>query len=673
MRNFQFISIKLTLGLITGILLGYYFSINPIYPGISIPFLLIALGYYKKKEKRDAFPIFGLLAALLLICLGILVVTLSNLLSNRNHYAKQLSGQEQLFEIKVKSVLKPTSFSERYVVAVKYCDSSKVSGKLLLNLPLDSITNEFKIDDEFVFIGAPELVKKPLNPHQFDYKDYLKKQGISHQIRLEKAPLVKIPKPSKTLVGIASNFRDDLIKNLKTYNFGEAELSVIQALILGKRDDISNETYNDYKNAGAVHILAVSGLHIGILLIILQFLFKPLEVLRKGKQLKTVLVITALWVFAVIAGLSPSVVRAVTMFSFLAYAMNLNRPTNTFNIIALSIFFILLFKPLFLFQVGFQMSYLAVLAIVWIYPKLQRFWYPDNWLIRKLWQLLSVSLSAQLGVLPLSLFYFHQFPSLFFITNLIVVPFLGLILGIGVLVVVLAAMKALPEFLVEAYNYLITQMNAIISWVGNQEGFVFRDIPYDQVQLILGYAFIIGMVLYLTKPKFKNIVMFLGSLSGLLIWGIFNQYSLKTEERLILLHQTRNSVIIHQTAENLTVLHRNENLNQKIVNDFRVAERITEVKSSDLRNSYSIDGKSLVILDSTGVYPNQLHLDYVLLTESPKINLERLLDSIKPKVVLADGSNYKSYVHRWEATCLKRKVPFHHTGEKGAYYFKLNK
>ena len=166
-----------------------------------------------------------------------------------------------------------------------------------------------------------------------------------------------------------------------------------------------------------------------------------------------IIVVSLLWGFALVAGFSASVVRAVTMFTFVAYALYLNRPSNTFNILALSMFFILLLiNPMLLFQVGFQMSYAAVFAIVWIYPLLQRLWFPKNVVVRKLWQLLSVSVAAQLGVLPISLFYFHQFAGLFFITNLAIVPFLGLVLGMGILVIILSLLNLLPDFLVRAWS-----------------------------------------------------------------------------------------------------------------------------------------------------------------------------------------------------------------------------
>lgn len=667
MRVFDFISVKLTLCLITGILLGFYFDFSPTAYLIPLVVLFFATGWLFKKQKRNAFPLFGIVAAATTICLGMFTVSLSNPIHSNDHYSIS-TKKEKLWHVKVTEILKPTSFSNRYISKVKHVDSDRASGKLLLSFPLDSLF-ELNVDDELFFYGNPKMVNPPLNPYQFDYQGYLQKKGIHHQIQLQPNGIVKSKKASKTLFGLASNFREFLIHRLNQYEFGEEELGVIQALLLGKRDDISDATYNDYKNAGAVHILAVSGLHVGIILLLLQFLLRPLERLPKGKQLKIIVVILLLWVFAFVAGLSPSIIRAVTMFSFLAYGMNLNRPVNQFNIIALSIFFILLINPMFLFEVGFQMSYAAVIAIVWIYPKLQRFWYPESWLVRKTWQLLSVSVAAQLGVLPLSLFYFHQFPALFFISNLVIIPFLGIILGLGILVLLLASLKGLPNFLIVAYNFLIQTMNSVVGWVAKQEGFVFRDIPFDALQLVLGYALIFGLILTLSKPKFKNLALLFMSIIGLTGYGIYNQWKLNNTEQLVLAHQTRNSILLHQKDSQLNVLAQDFESAKQIVTNFKVAERILSANFDSLQNSYKFGDQSIYLMDSLGVYPVKRQLDYLILTQSPKVNLERLLDSLQPKIILADGSNYKSYIDCWKKTALKRKLPFHYTGEKGAYVF----
>ena len=604
---------------------------------------------------------------------GIFTVTISTSSTWERRSGNPKEDVSGLWELKIQEVLKQNSYSQRYITKLHSLDGSKSRGKLLLTLPLDSTAKQLRVDDELALWGKAETIHPPLNPNSFDYQDYLAKQGIQRQIRAEPNQFRIQENPSSTLYGIASRFRNRIISNLKQEAFGKEELSVIQALVLGQRDDISEDTYKSYRDAGAVHILAVSGLHVGILLLLFQFLLSPLERIPKGKTFKLISVVLLLWMYAFIAGLSPSIVRAVTMFSFVAYAMHLNRPTNAFNILALSMFFILLIKPLFLFQVGFQMSYAAVFAIVWLYPKLQRFWSLENVILQKSWQLMSVSIAAQLGVLPISLYYFHQFPALFFVSNLLVVPFLGLLLGMGILVIVMSLTHTLPHQMVEAYNFLIGAMNAIVEWVGKQEGFVIRDIPFDQVQMVLGYVLIIQLVRALSKPRVKNI-WFLGV--GILLmqlWVIWKQWQSNTSQSLILAHQTKQSLLLHHQGDVLNVHCRDTLLKPRWVQNFKIAERIASTKVHELKNSYRLNQNRIFVMDSFGNYPAKSGVDYIVLTQSPKVHLGRLLDSVQPKAVLADGSNYRSYVEQWKTTCAQKEIPFHSTSEKGFYVFNFDK
>ena len=188
------------------------------------------------------------------------------------------------------------------------------------------------------------------------------------------------------------------------------------------------------------------------------------------------IIVLLLWCFAIIAGLSPSVTRAVTMFSTISIAMHLKRPTNIYNTLVISAFVILLFKPTFLFEVGFQMSYLAVLGIVSVQPIIYKLWKPKLWAVDKIWQIFSVTLAAQAGVVPISLFYFHQFPGLFFISNLVVIPFLGAILIGGILVIITSLLNILPQVLANIYGMIISWMNDFVSWVSLQEEFLFKEI-----------------------------------------------------------------------------------------------------------------------------------------------------------------------------------------------------
>ncbi len=668
MKLLAFVPIKLTLLLIIGILIGFYFPFD-IRFALAIPVILfMVLGIVFSTRPNTNSTFFGLIGALTTITLGIFISIQAQPLHHNSHYSNlSIDGQNQ-WQLKITEVLKPTSFSERYVAMVNGVNSSRSTGKILLSGPLDTTQNRLKVDDKIWLFSEVLPIHPPLNPHQFDYRDYMKKLGMYHQLKLTPSNYVKSENPERTIFGLASSARNHIIEKLKQANFGPNELSIIQALLLGERSNISAETYTDYKDAGAVHILAVSGLHIGVLLLLIQFLLQPL----RNRSATLLISVILLWGFAFVAGLSPSIIRACTMFSFVAYALYLNRPSNTFNILALSMFFILLFiNPNLLFQVGFQMSYAAVFAIVWIYPLLQKLWFPKNKILRYLWQLLSVSVAAQLGVLPISLFYFHQFPGLFFISNLLIVPALGFILGTGILVIVLALINLLPDWLVLFFNKLIGWMNGIVAWVADQESFIFKSISFDYGQLILAYL-AIGMLVYLVQRiSFRPVVFFLFSLVCFQTWTIYKHYSASATNEVLVLHQTKNSIVLNKNGTRLEVLTNNLEAPEKVLSDYRIGERIDSISYETLVNSYDVFGLPLLIIDSLGIYPEQNPEQIVLLTYSPRINLERLLLTIRPKQIIADGSNYKSYVERWKKTCSKNKIPFHYTGEKGAYYWPL--
>ncbi|MGF1557481.1 MAG: ComEC/Rec2 family competence protein [Flavobacteriaceae bacterium] len=670
MQLLRFVPIKLTIFLVVGILIGNYLGATILFSLLTALVSLCLLGWlFLKSVKRDAI-LFGIATLTTTVSIGILAISLWLPENWEGHYSHSDLQRAHGFGIKITEVLKPNAFTNRYIGMLIEVDGHHATGKIMLNSPNDSSNLNLKVDQELLVYGHLDEIKAPLNPHQFDYRKYLHRLGIYHELRLTKENYSLSEYSTVTIYGLAAAFRNKISSKLKETDFGQDELGIIQALLLGQRADISETTYDNYKNAGAVHILAVSGLHIGILLMLLQFIFRPIESLPKGKTIKLIIIVVQLWGFALVAGFSASVVRAVTMFTFVAYALYLNRPSNTFNILALSMFFILLLiNPMLLFQVGFQMSYAAVFAIVWIYPLLQRLWFPKNVVVRKLWQLLSVSVAAQLGVLPISLFYFHQFPGLFFISNLLIVPFLGLVLGMGILVIILSLLNWLPDFLVKLYDTLIRLMNTVIEWVAQQEAFIFENIPFDSTQLLLSYAVIFSLLAILTKSTFKRVVVFLSSILLFQLWSFYATYQASKKETLLLAHQTQNSVLMYQKGGHIDIFTTKPEVIDRIVTAYSIAERTVKLKHEILQNSYQFGDKSILFIDSVGVYSENPRADYLVLIQSPKINLERLLDSIRPKILIADGSNYRSSIDRWKTTCAKRKLPFHYTGEKGAYYF----
>jgi len=664
-----YLPLHFTMQVILGILCQYYFNIWQ-FGFLKIGFLflvLLLLLLIKQKVLRT------LVSFLLFYFVGVSSVYLNNDLNYSNHYSKQVNSQKLSF-FKITKVLKPNDYYHKYEAKVIKNDTSVTCGKVLLNIAKNDTLIQHSIDD--ILIAKPEFqeVSKPSNPFQFNYREFLIKQGIYQQVYLKENEYLVQKGIQNTMIGYSDQFRNRVDVSLKKYNFKPDELAVINALLLGKRVHISKELLEDYANAGAIHILAVSGLHVGIILLILSILLKPLERLKKGRILKTVLIVIFLWMFAFIAGLSASVVRAVTMFTFLAIGMFFNRKNVVLFSLISSLFLLLIFKPMFLFDVGFQMSYLAVFGIVILQPKFYKLWQPKNILFDKLWQLTTVSLAAQIGVLPLSLFYFHQFPGLFILSNLIIVPFLGLILMGGILIVLLALLNILPKFFADVYGLIISLMNNFVSWISNQEDFLFTEISLSFKAMVSIYVVIAFGIYFFTHRKAKSLVYFLFFVLILQGMVLFENYQTENKEEFIVFHKSRNSIFGERNGTAFTIHHDLDPVKVKLVNaikSYKINEDINVKYQNDISNIYQFKHHKILVVDSLGVYDldgfkNQI----VLLKQSPKINLKRLIKKLEPKQIVADGSNYKSYVQRWKTTSKELKIPFHDTSRNGAFILK---
>lgn len=673
MKLLNFTIIKLTIFLVLGIVLAHYVQFNlktVLYATLT---LIVFTGIYWKwlQNKIDRLPFFGLLSYVCMIGLGMLSYVIQDETLQENHYTNlKLDETYNAITFKIKERLKPDQYNEKFIVAINTVNKESASGKLLINIKKDSLKTHFFVDDVFFVSSKFEDIQKPLNPHQFDYSKYLALRQVYQQLYLKSTEMHLISDKTTSIYGYADQLRSRINTKLVAAGFKTDALSIMNALLLGQRQTIDKNIYNNYVNSGTIHILAVSGLHVGIILWILNYVFAPLLYLKYGNYVRPIILVAILWSFAVIAGLSPSVTRAVSMFSIISIAMHLKRSTNIYNTLVISAFFILLVKPMFLFEVGFQMSYLAVLGIVSVQPIIYKLWNPKYFVVDKIWQIFTVTLAAQAGVVPISLYYFHQFPGLFFISNLVVIPFLGVILGFGLLIIALALMNALPDFMVVTYSFIIDSLNAFIAWVAQFEDFLFRDIPFTVFQVICSYFIIIAFVQVYKFRTFKWLAL---SLIGVICFqsiAFYNTYKVQNDA-FIVFNKSRYSMIGQKYRDQFLVHHNLDSTQQKrdnVIDNYKVGEFITTVLRDSIQPIYQFKDQTILVIDSLVVYKGlSFKPHHILLRNSPRLNLNRVIDSLTPALIIADASNYKSYVKRWKVTCRNKKIPFHYTNEKGAF------
>jgi competence protein ComEC len=354
--------------------------------------------------------------------------------------------------------------------------------------------------DKILIQGYPFRIQEPRNPHEFNYRKYLETKQIYHQQFIDTANWLFIePSNQVSLRGYAANMRQIMETQLARYIEDPEALAIIKALVLGIKEDLSNETREEFARAGAMHVLAVSGLHVGIIYVILLLIINQSRTGIKKPWLVALIVIPVLWLYAFITGLSPSVLRAVTMFSLLSLGSAVNRRSSPINSLAVSAFLLLVYDPFLVLSVSFQLSYIAVTGILILYPMVERILKPKSKLLRFLWQLLAVSIAAQFATAPLAAFYFHQFPTYFLLANLVVIPVATLLVWGGMFLISLGYIPVLGS-LIGAGLAFVAQL--LIKGVAAITALPFSSIPGlypDVMEVLLVYGLLVTVIIYIKK------------------------------------------------------------------------------------------------------------------------------------------------------------------------------
>lgn len=413
--------------------------------------------------------------------------------------------------------------------------------------------------------GAPRPIDPPLNPGEFNYRQYLSYRTIYHQQYLrpfQRTIIAYDPPSSITRLATTVNRWADSVFVSKIGS--RAEYGIVNAMILGIRDDLDTELYRAYSAAGAVHVLSVSGLHVGILFAVLTFLLSFLIKRPRGKILMAVLQLAVLWFYALVTGFSPPVIRSAGMFSLLILANAFGRQQQLANTLGASMFFILCVDPYALFSAGFQLSYLAVAGIgSWQSSLYQTFSFRNTW-INRLWELTAVALVAQLITYPLGVFYFHQFPTYFLLANPIVIVMSEILLPLAMATLALCWIPYVGDGLGWLLQKTAWLLNYAVAQTGQLPGAVWDGLWLSPGAMILTYAVIfcgVAMLLSRQRTYIWATCLLATLLSGVLLWDVYEQ---ATQRRLAV------HFLPHRTAISLT--------------DGRSSTLLTDLDTADTRS-----------------------------------------------------------------------------------------
>ena len=580
------------------------------------------------------------------------------------HYSRFISTKSpNTFIFRLEHRLRSSAYYDRYIIQIKKCNGQNADGHLLLKIVKDSIQKPLDYGQVWTVSGKINPITPPLNPGQFNYKNYLKNLGVYHQLTSNNPPIPK--KNQSTSVFLQSKARATAA--LERSDLNPSTKQLLNVLVLGEKTALDREAMEGFAQAGLAHILAISGLHIGLLMLLFRFLLWPLRLLPKGDLLLNFTVISLLWGYAFFVGASPSVLRAVTLFSAIQLGNAVHRKLPTAYLVLLSMVILLFVSPHLILQLGFQLSYLAVFGILFILPLFQlNISFPP---LRWFWNLTFVSLAAQIAVAPLSIYHFQQFPALFFLSNWVVLPLVGAFLYLGFGGVIWLLFSSLPQILVNIFDRSVSQLNLFVQWVNQQEAFFFFNLHISKLSLLLSYLLLIGLLLgyYSKKSRWFYINCTIALCLFYSLWTGFPQ-----KKDGIWLAQHYGATLLVEKKKQQLLIYTNDSIGEKkfTLGHYEHYYGLKDKVILPLKNSYEFGEQKLLIIDGAWIEQyNSSPAEIILLCNNPKFNVERYLKKQRPQIVLIDGSNTPYFIERWKQTLTKEKIPYHITTEQGAFNF----
>lgn len=544
---------KVLLPLIAGILFADYYPINLskwyLIVGFALLLIFILVRKNNFKISNNGF-LFSLLIFFFLS--GIYLKNAQNEFDEPNHFSKGINTYKET-QFRIKLIDQPTKTNNWYrsVAEVISINNQKSIGKIMIYLEQDNLRkNQIQYGSLISCQGKIFEINSIKNPEEFNYKKFLARRKIYHHAFIKKDQWCFESNSSNHLLGWVYKVKEKCIQLINRSPLNTENKSIIKALVLGDKSEISEETMMRFSTTGTLHVLAVSGLHVGIVMMILNFILLPLKRLKKIKWLIPVLVVLGIWFFAALTGFSPSVSRAAVMFSFVTIGSQLERDVNIYQSLTVSALILILVNPNILFELGFLLSYAAVIGIVALYPIFYKMFYFKFKLADKIWQIAAVSIAAQIATLPLSIYYFNNFPIYFLFANIIAIPLSFALLALTISALATSFVPIVSYAIFYLINLFGNIFLMVIDFIETLPFASFGPFKINMLQVVLAYLF-----LFILFSQFKNYKLKLRL--GLLLLITFLSISIFKKW---IIHQENNLVIYRLNDANLIDFTFNGNL-----------------------------------------------------------------------------------------------------------------
>ncbi len=698
--------VRILLPFMAGIIVCLSLSSTEIIPftiWISLLLLSIGAGFIPAITKRKSLNwLFGFVLSFFLFVSGYNAVIFQKEILSPDHFARtQLQGS---FIARVSEPLQEKDHSYKTILEIegirKENDIIEAKGSILTYFAKDSLIKPPAHGSLIAITGAIQEIGPPQNPGSFDYRKYMASNNVYHQVYLNNYSWKTLEEPQGfNLFRFSHELSQKFVSILNANGLKGKEFAVASALLLGQNDMLDNELRQTYSGSGVMHILSVSGLHVGVIYIIINFLLSFMK--KSGKQLyfKTALIILTICAYAVLTGLSPSVMRAAAMFTFISIGNASRRHVHIINSLSVSAMALLLYNPLLIMNIGFQLSYIAIIGIIFINKPIADLWQPKNRILDYIWGLIAVSIAAQAATGPLAMYYFHQFPTYFLAGNILAIPLSFLAIYTGVAVLLTSFVPVISNFLGLITNYILFAMNYSIGIIEKLPYSVLHIHSVFRTDTLLIYLILtaIMMLIYFKRKEFIYITLTLVLLLSANL--SYTSISRQQQKKIVFYSVNKHSAIGFINGKDQSVVANQTLLNDSQATKFQIDGAkslygITNVFTSgieanadprqvnrkqvsslnNLGNNFLFHRKRVILIDSIPILKGnftKLKVDYLVIRDNPKFRVADLLKFYEPQMIIIDGSNSIYRTDKWIAECKAAGVESYSLKDQGAYVVDL--
>jgi competence protein ComEC len=687
-KSFPFL--RLLIALVAGIIIQWHYGVTLttiIICGSLILLLLAGFCVLPASKKFMLNWLRGILILLLFVCVGMATTWRQNIQNNSNWYGKIYQpGDTVILTMQEPLAEKENSYKALAAVdqILKGGQLHTTTGNVLVYFKKDSIKPSLQYGSQIVCNKPLQQVQNSGNPAALNYNRYCLFQNITNQAFLATKDYSTFSsKKINPLQKFLFDAREWALRTLRQNIHSPKELGIAEALLIGYRNDLDKDLVQAYSDTGVVHIIAISGLHIGVIystLILLFSLFKSSEFKR---WIEPVVILSVIWLFTSIAGAAPSVLRAAVMFTFILFGKFLNKNGNIYNTLAASAFVLLISNPFYLWDVGFQLSYAAVLSILIFFKSISGLLYFKNKFLRWIWQLCAVSLSAQVFTLPLVIYHFHQLPLLFLFSNLLAVPLSGVILFEELVLFCFSWWHVVAAIVGRVTEVCIRLMNDFIGHIDKLSFSVWDGLYVSRIQLIVMFIIVCLFSFWIFSKSAKTFIAGLLFISLFFILRDADHIHDKLQGKIIVYNVPKQSAVDFISSDNCSYAGDSVVLQDTFLKNFnlkpsRVINKVyskTDNLLPDITNCVITVNSCKILMLTRSFHTlspkEKIKLNVLILSQNIVQSPSELNDIFQCDYVIADSSVPIWRSAKWKKEFEQLHLRFHSVAQDGAFTLKL--